>query len=494
MSRNSPESATASAMGMKKPVVTRFAPSPTGFLHIGGARTALFNWLFARHHGGKFLLRIEDTDRARSTDAAVDAIFDGLRWLGLDGDEPAVFQFARTPRHAEVANALLDAGHAYRCYATQEELADLREQQRAAKQPMRYDGRWRDRDPSEAPQGAPYVIRIKAPREGETVIEDAVQGRVVVRDAELDDMILLRSDGTPTYMLAVVVDDKDMGVTHVIRGDDHLNNAFRQLTIIRAMAKIEGGWDEPVYAHIPLIHGSDGAKLSKRHGALGVDAYRDEMGMLPEALINYLLRLGWGHGDEEMISRERAVELFDITGVGRSPSRFDIKKLENLNGHYLREADDARLAGLVAPRVAARLGLAQLPDHADALLTVAMPSLKPRAKTLNEIAEGAEFLFKSCPLDFDDKALALLDDSARALLGKTADALSPVQCWTAEAIEEAIRRVAEDAGLGLGKIAQPLRAALTGRTVSPGIFDVLFLLGKEESLGRLADVGHASVG
>lgn len=478
-----------SATGLNKQVVTRFAPSPTGFLHIGGARTALFNWLFARHHGGKFLLRVEDTDRARSTEDAVAAIFDGLDWLGLGGDEPAVFQFERSARHAEVANQLLAQGDAYRCYATQEELAELREQQRAAKQPMRYDGRWRDRDQSDAPASAPYVIRLKAPREGETVIEDAVQGRVVVQNAELDDMILLRSDGTPTYMLAVVVDDHDMGVTHVIRGDDHLNNAFRQLGIIKAM-----GWEEPIYAHIPLIHGSDGAKLSKRHGALGVDAYRDEMGMLPEAVLNYLLRLGWGYGDEEIISRERAIDLFDISGVGKSPSRFDIKKLENLNAHYLREADDARLAGLAAPRVAARLRMAQLPAGADELLTQAMPSLKPRAKTLNEIAEGAEFLFKSCPLDFDDKALALLDESARALLGKTADALGAVQDWTVEAIDEAIRRVAEEADLGLGKVAQPLRAALTGRTVSPGIFDVLFLLGKVESLKRLNDVGHTSAG
>ena len=476
-----------SEAGADRQVVTRFAPSPTGFLHIGGARTALFNWLFARHHGGKFLLRIEDTDRARSTEEAVAAIFDGLEWLGLAGDEPAVFQFERSQRHAEVANQLLAQGHAYRCYATPEELAALREEQRAAKQPMRYDGRWRDRDPSEAPAGAPFVIRLKAPREGDTVIEDAVQGRVVVQNVELDDMILLRSDGTPTYMLAVVVDDHDMGVTHVIRGDDHLNNAFRQLGIIKAM-----GWEEPVYAHIPLIHGSDGAKLSKRHGALGVDAYRDEMGMLPEAVLNYLLRLGWGHGDEETISRERAIELFDIAGVGRSPSRFDIKKLESLNAYYLREADDARLAALVAPRVAARLGSAQLPEGSEALLAQAMPSLKPRAKTLDEIAEGAEFLFKSRPLDFDEKAAALLDDSARDLLGKTADALGAVPSWTIEAIEEAIRRVAEEAGLGLGKVAQPLRAALTGRTVSPGIFDVLSLLGKAESLERLADVGHAS--
>lgn len=479
---------TASATGKNKQVVTRFAPSPTGFLHIGGARTALFNWLFARHHGGKFLLRVEDTDRARSTEEAVAAIFDGLEWLGLGGDEPAVFQFERTPRHAEVANQLLAAGHAYKCFATPEELAELREQQRAAKQPMRYDGRWRDRDPGEAPEGAPYVIRIKAPRAGETVIEDAVQGRVVVQNAELDDMILLRSDGTPTYMLAVVVDDHDMGVTHVIRGDDHLNNAFRQLAIIKAM-----GWEEPVYAHIPLIHGSDGAKLSKRHGALGVDAYRDDMGMLPEAVLNYLLRLGWGHGDEEIIPIDRAIELFDIAGVGRSPSRFDIKKLENLNGHYLREADDARLAELVAPRLESRLDT-QLNDGQRDILVQAMASLKPRAKTLNEVAEGADFLFKSCPLDFDEKASALLDEPARALLIKTADALQSVPSWTVEAIEDVIRRVAEDAGLGLGKVAQPLRAALTGRTVSPGIFDVLFLLGKEESLERLTAAGHAAAG
>ncbi|MGE4324228.1 MAG: glutamate--tRNA ligase [Sphingobium sp.] len=480
-----------SATGLNKPVVTRFAPSPTGFLHIGGARTALFNWLFARHHGGTFLLRIEDTDRARSTQEAVAAIFDGLEWLGLAGDEPAVFQAARSDRHAQVANQLLAGGHAYRCYATPEELAELREQQRAAKQPLRYDGRWRDRDASEAPADAPFVIRLKAPREGETVIDDAVQGRVVVQNAELDDMILLRSDGTPTYMLAVVVDDRDMGITHVIRGDDHLNNAFRQLGIIRAMAQMEDGWDDPVYAHIPLIHGSDGAKLSKRHGALGVDAYRDDLGMLPEAVLNYLLRLGWGHGDEEIIAIGRAIELFDIDGVGRSPSRFDLKKLESLNAHYLREADDARLAALVAPRLTGPTA-APLSDDDVRLLTQAMPSLKPRARTLNEIAEGASFLFKNCPLDFDEKASALLDDAARALLAKTADALRAVPSWTVEAIEEGIRRVAEEAGLGLGKIAQPLRAALTGRTVSPGIFDVLFLLGREKSLERLTDVGHVS--
>lgn len=460
-------------------VVTRFAPSPTGYLHIGGARTALFNYLFARHHGGKFLLRIEDTDRARSTDAAIDAIFDGLNWLGLAGDESPVFQFARAARHAEVAHALLATGHAYKCFATPEELTALREEQRAAKQPMRYDGRWRDRDPAEGGD-KPFVIRLKAPREGETVIEDLVQGRVVVQNSELDDMVLLRSDGTPTYMLAVVVDDHDMGVTHVIRGDDHLNNAFRQLGIIHGM-----GWPEPRYAHVPLIHGADGAKLSKRHGALGVDAYRDELGMLPEAVSNYLLRLGWGHGDAEIISRDQAIEWFDLDGVGRSPSRFDIKKLENLNGHYIREADDARLASLVA----ARLPALDEDAAADRLarLTAIMPALKPRAKSIIELADGAAFLFAARPIHVDEAATKLLDDAARTLLGTVADRLRADPEWTLETIEAAVRAVAEEAGLGLGKVAQPLRAALTGKTTSPGIFDVLFHLGREETLGRLDD-------
>ncbi len=463
----------------KTKVVTRFAPSPTGYLHIGGARTALFNWLYARHMGGTFLLRIEDTDRARSTEPAIAAIFDGLNWLGLGGDEEPVFQFARAARHAEVANQMLEAGHAYKCFATAEELAELREQQRAAKLPMRYDGRWRDRDSAEGGD-KPFVIRLKAPREGETVIEDAVQGRVVVQNAELDDMILLRSDGTPTYMLAVVVDDHDMGVTHVIRGDDHLNNAFRQLGIIKAM-----DWPEPVYAHIPLIHGADGAKLSKRHGAMGVDAYRDELGMLPEAVNNYLLRLGWGHGDEEFIPRERAIELFDLSGVGRSASRFDLKKLESLNAHYIREANDDRLAGLVAER------MPPLPDE-QALarlekIAAIMPALKPRAKTVLELADGAAFLFARRPIPVDEAAAKLLDDDARKLLENVAGRLGALDEWTLEAIETAVRAAAEDAELGLGKVAQPLRAALTGRTTSPGIFDVLFHLGREETLGRLAD-------
>ena len=458
-------------------VVTRFAPSPTGYLHIGGARTALFNWLFARHHGGKFLLRIEDTDRARSTEPAITAILDGMRWLELDWDGDEVYQFARASRHAEVAFQLLAQGDAYKCFATAEELEAMRAQQRANKLPLRYDGRWRNRDPKEAPEGAPFVIRLKAETEGETTIHDRVQGAVTVRNAELDDMVLLRSDGTPTYMLAVVVDDHDMGVTHVIRGDDHLNNAFRQLGIIRAM-----GWDEPVYAHIPLIHGADGAKLSKRHGALGVEAYRDELGFLPEAIDNYLLRLGWGHGDDEIISRDQAIEWFELDSVGRSPSRFDFKKLENLNGHYIREADDVRLAGLVA----GRMGRENDSESLD-LLRRAMPGLKARAKTINELTDGAGFLFRTRPIDMDEAATKLLDASARRVLARARDALAGASEWSADALEAAVRTVAEEENVGLGKLAQPLRAALTGRTTSPGIFDVLVLIGRDECLARLTD-------
>ncbi|BDI61207.1 glutamate--tRNA ligase [Qipengyuania nanhaisediminis] len=460
-----------------KPVVTRFAPSPTGFLHIGGARTALFNWLFARHHGGKALLRIEDTDRKRSTQEAIDAILDGLSWLGLDYDEDPVFQSERADRHAEVAHKLLEAGHAYKCFATPEELEAMRAEQRANKQPMRYDGRWRDRDASEAPDSAPYTVRLKTPSEGEATIADAVQGNVSVRNEELDDYIILRADGTPTYMLAAVVDDHDMGVTHVIRGDDHLNNAFRQLPIYHAMEQIEGDWPEPVYAHVPLIHGSDGAKLSKRHGALGAEAYRDEFGILPEALFNYLLRLGWGHGDREEITRAEAIELFDLSGVGKSPSRFDMKKLENLNGHYIRESDDARLAQLVGERIESDVDLG--------LLEQAMPVLKTRAKNLNELADGAGFLFARRPLAMTDKAAKLLDADGRARLRAVSDALAGENDWTSEALEATTKSLAERLELGLGKLAQPMRAALTGTTTSPGIFDVLVLLGREESLARI---------
>jgi glutamyl-tRNA synthetase len=456
-----------------RPVVTRFAPSPTGFLHIGGARTALFNWLFARHHGGKFLLRIEDTDKARSTNEAIDAILDGMRWLGLDWDGHEYYQSQFWARHADIARRMLDQGAAYRCYMTQEELAAQREAAQRERKPFRIDSPWRD--VTEEQGGKPFVIRLKAPREGETVIDDRVQGRVTVQNAELDDFILLRSDGTPTYMLAVVVDDHDMGVTHVIRGDDHLNNAFRQLAIIRAM-----GWPEPTYAHVPLIHGPDGAKLSKRHGALGVDAYRDELGMLPEAVSNYLLRLGWGHGDDEIISREQAIEWFDLDHVGKSPSRFDFKKLENLNGHYIRKADDERLADLVAPR----LGLSAAQT---ALLAKAMPELKTRANTVNQLAEGAAFLFAERPLDVDSAAAALLTPDARALLAAAHQTLAALANWDSASLEAAIREVAEASGVKLGKLAQPLRAALTGRTTSPGIFDVLALLGRDESLARIAD-------
>ena len=462
-------------------VVTRFAPSPTGFLHIGGARTALFNWLYARRHGGRFLLRIEDTDRARSTDAAIAAILDGMRWLGLDWDGPEHYQSQFAGRHAEVAHELLLRGHAYRCWMTQEELAEQRARAQAERRPFRIDSAWRDCSPDAPDPESPSVIRLKAPRDGETVIEDRVQGRVAVQNAELDDFVLLRSDGTPTYMLAVVVDDRDMGVTHVIRGDDHLNNAFRQLAIVKAM-----GWPEPTYAHVPLIHGQDGAKLSKRHGAVGVEAYRDELGILPEAMFNYLLRLGWGHGDEETISREDAVAWFDLDGVGRSPSRFDLKKLESLNGHYIREASDGRLAGLVAGRIGDRVGRSLDADEI-ALLSRAMPELKPRAKNLNELAEAATFLFRARPLDMDEKAGALLEGGAADLLALVHRQLSALPEWTQEATERAVREVAEAEGVKLGQVAQPLRAALTGRATSPGIFDVLVLLGRDESLARIGD-------
>ncbi len=462
-----------SASSTSRPVVTRFAPSPTGYLHIGGARTALFNWLYARHNGGKFLLRIEDTDRARSTNQAIEAILNGMRWLELDWDGHEYYQSQFWARHAEIAHRLLERGAAYRCYMTQEELAQQREKAKAERKPFRINSPWRDvRDP----QGdRPFVIRLRAPREGETVIDDEVQGRVTVQNAELDDFILLRSDGTPTYMLAVVVDDHDMGVTHVIRGDDHLNNAFRQLAIIRAM-----DWPEPTYAHVPLIHGPDGAKLSKRHGAMGVDAYRDQLGLLPEAVNNYLLRLGWGHGDDEIISRTQAIDWFDLAQVGQSPSRFDFKKLENLNGHYMREADDSRLAELVAPR----LGLS---GDQKALLIRAMPELKPRANTLDQLADGARFLFERRPLGMDEAAEALLTRETRTLLASAHGALVALANWDASSIEAAIREVAEGSGVKLGKLAQPLRAALTGRTTSPGIFDVLALLGRDESVARIAD-------
>ena len=465
-----------------KQVVTRFAPSPTGFLHIGGARTAIFNWLYARHTGGKFLLRIEDTDVARSTQEAKDAIISGLKWLGLNWDEDVVYQTEGAERHAEVAFQLLDAGHAYRCYATPAELEAMRAEQREKRLPLRYDGRWRDRDPSEAPAGVAHVVRFRAPQTGSVTIHDRVQGEVTVNNSELDDFILLRSDGSPTYMLSVIVDDHDMGVTHLIRGDDHLNNAFRQLALIRAM-----DWEQPVYAHVPLIHGPDGAKLSKRHGALGVEAYRDDFGYLPEALSNYLTRLGWGHGDDEIFSRDQAVAWFDINQVGRAPARMDFKKLENINGQYIRDADDARLAAISRPILEVQLGHA-ISDEALSLLVEAMPFIKVRAKSTRQLAEGALFLFEARPLALDEAAKALLDSNSASLLESVSNAMKGSVEWDATVLENAVRRVAEDAGLGLGKVAQPLRAALTGRTTSPGIFDVLMLLGRKESLARIDDV------
>jgi glutamyl-tRNA synthetase len=468
-------------------VVVRFAPSPTGFLHIGGARTALFNWLFARHHGGKFLLRIEDTDRLRSTPEAVDAIIDGLRWLELQWDGEIVLQSERASRHAEAAQALLAAGNAYYCYCTPEELAAMRERARAEGRSMLYDGTWRDRDPREAPPGVKPAIRLKAPRAGETMIRDHVQGEVTVANAQLDDLIILRSDGTPTYNLSVVVDDHDMGITHVIRGDDHLNNAFRQTQIYRAL-----GWAVPEFAHVPLIHGPDGAKLSKRHGALGVDAYR-EMGYLPEALRNYLLRLGWSHGDDEIISTEQAIQWFDVDAVGRAAARFDFAKLDSLNGHYIRSAEDARLVALVTPRLEKALGFV-LEESARARLLAAMPGLKPRAKTLAELADKARFYVERRPIPIDDKARAQLAGDASRLLHDLAPALARSR-WQGPALEELVRGFAEAQGLKLGALAQPLRAALVGSIASPPIFEVMEVLGREETLARLADAapGHRSV-
>jgi glutamyl-tRNA synthetase len=470
---------------MANSVVTRFAPSPTGFLHIGGARTALFNWLYARKHGGKMLLRIEDTDRERSTKAAIDAILDGLKWLELDWDGEVIYQFSRAARHREVAEALLAAGRAYRCYATPEELQQMREKARAEGRTRLYDGMWRDRDPAEAPQGMKPTIRLRAPLTGETVIEDQVQGRVVWQNENLDDLVLLRGDGTPTYMLAVVVDDHDMGVTHVIRGDDHLINAARQKQIYDAL-----DWPIPNMSHIPLIHGPDGSKLSKRHGALGVDAYR-AMGYLPAALRNYLVRLGWSHGDQEIFSTEEMIKAFDLPAIGRSAARFDFAKLENLNGHYIRNTDDQSLVTMfegVLVYVPDGTALkAKLNDTTRAQLLKAMPHLKERAKTLIDLIDASYFIFADRPLEIEPKALAVLTPETRQLIARLRDALAEVMPWNGEATEAAMRGFAERNALKLGAVAQPLRVALTGRTTSPGIFDVLSVLGREECLARLAD-------
>lgn len=453
-------------------VITRFAPSPTGFLHIGGARTALFNWLYSRHHGGKFLLRIEDTDRKRSTDEAIEAIISGLKWFGLDWDDETVFQSARGDAHKQAAMRLLAEGKAYNCYCSPDELTEMREKARAESRPVRYDGRWRDKSPEDAPPGVDPVIRLKAPLDGSTVIEDEIQGRVEVDNDQLDDMILLRADGTPTYMLAVVVDDHDMGITHVIRGDDHLTNAFRQSQLYKAL-----GWDIPVFAHMSLIHGVDGGKLSKRHGALGVETYRDD-GFLPEALRNYLLRLGWSHGDDEIISDQQAVEWFGLDGVGKSPAKFDLAKLTSLNANYIRQADDQRLVELIAPGASPEIA---------ALLEKGMTGLKDRAKTVVELTENAQFYINSRPLQMSDKATKILNDEGLQRLAIGRDCLGAEDDWSEQALHDATKIAAEAAGLKLGKLAQPLRAALTGSNVSPGIFEVLEVLGRDESLGRIED-------
>ncbi len=470
---------------MSNGVVTRFAPSPTGFLHIGGARTALFNWLYAKANDGKMLLRIEDTDRKRSNPEAIDAILDGLSWLGLEWDGGPIYQHARAQRHAEVVEQLLNSGGAYKCFATLEELEKMREQARIEGRSAVYDGMWRDRDPADAPAGVDPVIRFKSPKEGDMVIEDQVQGTITVANKNLDDLIIARSDGTPTYNLAVVVDDHDMGVTHVIRGADHLTNASRQAQIYASLA-----WEAPNFAHVPLIHGPDGAKLSKRHGALGVDAYR-AMGFLPEALRNYLVRLGWSHGDDEIFSTQMMTEWFDLDGIGRSPARFDFDKLENLNAHYIKRCDNAELTRL-ARALVKELPADQHPPNAEddklwEKLKLAMPGLKERAKTLVDLLNAARFVFVSRPLDIDEKANGLLDDDAGKVLGALVERFEDLENWNMDEIERTVREFANNMELKLGKVAQPLRAALTGRTTSPGIFDVLFALGKKESIARIRD-------
>jgi glutamyl-tRNA synthetase len=463
------------------PVVTRFAPSPTGFLHIGGARTALFNWLYARGRAGTFLLRIEDTDRARSTPEATQAILDGLRWLGLDWDGDAVSQFARAPRHAEVAHQMLAHGAAYKCFATQNEIEAFREAARAEGRSTLYQSPWRDADAAQHPD-APHVIRLRAPREGETVIADAVQAEVRFRNDQLDDMVLLRADGTPTYMLAVVVDDHDMGVTHVIRGDDHLNNAARQAQVYHAM-----GWDVPVFAHIPLIHGPDGKKLSKRHGALGVGEYR-AMGYPAAALRNYLARLGWSHGDDEVFTDAQARGWFDMAGIGRAPARLDFKKLDHVSGQQIAMMEDAALLREVLG-FRDFAGLPPLVPTAAARLEAALPHLKDRAKTLPQVIEKAHFALIDRPVEPDDKAAAALDDVSRRILVELTPHLQNAS-WTRESLEAAAGALAEAQNIGLGKLAAPLRAALAGRTATPSVFDMMLVLGRDESLARIADAAR----
>ena len=466
---------------MSAEVVTRFAPSPTGFLHIGGARTALFNWLYARGRGGKFLLRIEDTDRARSTPEATAAILQGLSWLGLDHDGEVISQFDRADRHAEVANQMLAEGSAFKCFATQDEIEAFREAARAEGKSTLYRSPWRDADPSTHPD-LPYVIRVRAPEGGTMVIRDEVQGDVTIGHEQLDDMILLRSDGTPVYMLAVVVDDHDMGVTHVIRGDDHLSNAARQLMVYQAM-----GWDVPVFAHIPLIHGPDGKKLSKRHGALGAQEYQ-LMGYPAAGMRNYLARLGWSHGDDEFFSDAQAKEWFDLSGIGKSPARFDTKKLEHLCGQHIASTENAALQQELLEFLAAR-GDAPLDEATRALLLSAMDCLKERAKTFPELLEKAQFVFAKRPITPDEKAAKSLDSVSRGILNALTPHLQNAS-WSRDALEAVTADFADAIGTKFGKMAGPLRAALSGRAVTPSVFDMLLVLGKDEAIARISDAAH----
>jgi glutamyl-tRNA synthetase len=463
---------------MSQTIVTRFAPSPTGFLHIGGARTALFNWLYARGRGGKFLLRIEDTDRARSTPEATQAILDGMAWLGLDHDGDAISQYARADRHREVALELLAGGAAYKCFATQDEIEAFREAARAENRSTLFQSPWRDADPASHPD-APYVIRIKAPRDGVTVIRDQVQGDVTIRNDQLDDMVLLRSDGNPVYMLAVAVDDHDMGVTHVIRGDDHLNNAARQMMIYSAM-----GWPLPVYAHIPLIHGPDGKKLSKRHGALGVDEYR-RMGYPAAGMRNYLARLGWSHGDDEFFTDAQAQEWFDLSGIGKSPARFDFKKLENLCGQHIASSEDAALLHELQDYLSAT---GQPPLDAATLdrMQAGMYCLKERAKTFPELLDKAEFILARRPISPEPKAAAQLDDVSRSILKELTPHLQTAT-WSRDDLEALAKHFAESRNTTFGKLAGPLRAALAGRSATPSVFDMMLVLGRDETIARLSD-------
>ncbi len=461
-------------------VITRFPPSPTGDLHIGSARTALFNWLYARHHGGRFQLRIEDTDRARYSDASVQSIYRSLKWLGLDWDDEIPSQYARRDRHTEVAGRLIEKGQAYYCYASEEELEEMRRDAQKEGRTVIYDRRWRDKDPSEAPQDVRPVIRIKAPLEAETVIHDQVQGEVRVRNKDLDDFVIVRSDGTPTYMLSVVVDDHDMGVTHIIRGDDHLNNAFRQKILFDSME-----WDVPVFAHIPLIHGEDGAKMSKRHGAVSVDSYKD-MGYLPEAMCNYLLRLGWSHGDDEIIPKDKAVEWFNLEAVGKSPSRFDMAKLNNINAHYIKNASNDNLMTLIDPLTEAHFNR-KLTQNERALYYGMMDELKDRSKTLVDIIRDGQFLIRGVPYDFDDAAVQTLDEEALETLSILETHFRQADDFDENTVKAIVKETANSRYQGkMGKVGMPLRAALTGTTQSPSIFKAASVLGKEETCARIA--------